>query len=277
MSLRRRRPPQWLTLESSKAIGETTAIAITRTAGAPTAAWKVADGGAIYEYSGDALSHVVQVGPCKIEARIAPKWINYLDANSCNLTRIRNIRLCKLQTLRAFVNSLLMLDIAEVPKECEIIIMDGSRFTGDIQDLPPVLTRLSAPYTNIKGDVGRIPPGCENADLTACGSVFGTTISQCISITRLLIGDQSATQARVDAIILDIWQHRASFTYAGGITCNLDGNNAAPSGNVTEPEEGSDWHQDGDIWIPLTAGAMVYDLIADVNSEGFNLWSITVT
>ena len=55
----------------------------------------------------------------------------------------------------------------------------------------------------------------------------------------------------------------------------IGGTNQAPSGNYIAPEEGTDWHLDGATWIPLTGNAKVYDLVNDVNEEGFNTWTIS--
>jgi hypothetical protein len=235
MRLRRRRPPQWLTFESNKAIGETIAISITRIAGAPDAAWRVVDGGQIYEYAGDALSHVVQVGPCKIECRVAPKYLSYIDFHVASITEIENISRC-------------------VSLNSGIYGGGNPSLVMDLDVLPVVITYLA---------VGGNAP--------CIGS-----LNRFVGMRECYCDNQYATQARVNAIIQDIYDHKDNFTYANP-TLNIDGNNAAPSGNVIEPEEGTDWHLDGEIWIPLTAGAMVFDLVNDVNSEGFNFWNITVS
>lgn len=275
MSLRRRRPPQWLTLESNKAAASTIAITITRIAGAPTAAWRVVDGGQIYEYSGDALSHVVQAGPCEIECRIAPKWIAALSPLSCALSHAENLkRLVNCGYLDVRNNPQVDISISDLSGIDEI--RSWTELSGDIADWQG--TSITADgNTRISGNIGSLSSDVVYIYLSGCINVTGYELSRYAKITNVHLQDQSAVQSRVNAIILDIWQHRGSFTYAGGITCNLDRNNAAPSGNVSEPEEGSDWHLDGETWIPLTAGAMVFDLVNDVNSEGFNFWNITVT
>jgi len=78
----------------------------------------------------------------------------------------------------------------------------------------------------------------------------------------------------VDNVIYSIWNARAGFTYTTP-ALNVGGTNAAPAGNVTAPIEGADWHDDNGTWIPLTAGAMIWDLAKDVNSESFKKWTIT--
>ena len=54
--------------------------------------------------------------------------------------------------------------------------------------------------------------------------------------------------------------------------------NASPTGTYAAPSEGVDWHEDvPGHWIPLTQKAKIYDLMNDVNGEGFNVWIITYT
>ncbi len=95
-------------------------------------------------------------------------------------------------------------------------------------------------------------------------------------INQLRSYDIGIDTAAVDTILADIWAGRATYT-AAAPSANVGGTNAAPTGNVIAPEEGDDWHQEGATWIPLTAGAMAYDLAKDVNGEGFKKWTITYT
>lgn len=74
-----------------------------------------------------------------------------------------------------------------------------------------------------------------------------------------------------------MWAARANYTYATP-ALQIGGSNQAPTGNVTAPIEGADWHQDGATWIPLTAGAKIYDLAKNVNSEARTAaWTMTYT
>jgi len=82
------------------------------------------------------------------------------------------------------------------------------------------------------------------------------------------------SQAAVGNIVESIWNARAGFIYVTP-ELNVGGTNAAPAGNVTAPIEGADWHDDNGTWIPLTAGAMIWDLAKNVNSEEFVKWTIT--
>lgn len=82
--------------------------------------------------------------------------------------------------------------------------------------------------------------------------------------------------ADVDIVINSMWAARANYTYATP-ALQIGGTNQAPSGNVIAPAEGTDWHQDGATWIPLTTGAKIYDLVNNVNSEVRPSWAITYT
>jgi hypothetical protein len=82
----------------------------------------------------------------------------------------------------------------------------------------------------------------------------------------------------VDNVIESIWDARLGFIWDTPFL-NVGGTNAAPGGTVAAPpgggESNSDWYWDGAKYIPLTAGAMIWDLAKDVNSENFKKWAIT--
>jgi len=208
MSLRRRLPPQWLTLESNKAAASTIAITITCTAGAPTVAWRVLDGGQIYEYSGDALSHVVQVGPCKIEARIASKHITGIDFNNQYITKFKHLKKCvSLLGIYGWSNLDLRIDLSDLPQTLDYLNMGNCPLVGgDIADLSSQLT-----YLDIWGSL----------------QSTGADISHMIYIVAIHLQDQFMSQSRVNGVIQDIYDHKDEFTYATP-SLNVDGNNAAP-------------------------------------------------
>jgi hypothetical protein len=272
MSLRRRRDPQYLELTTTK--NGTFAASITRIAGAPACVWKFADG---EEQVGDSCSKALDGSEQKVVLKIAPKWIDEIHIIGCDLIAIQHLIRCSSASLLDIRNNTaLVLDLADLPRRL-IALKTWANLVGSSLDLPMELTIFYAYNSTTVIDIDALPLGMEDLQLSGCIGCIGNDVAHMKYINYIMMSNQSADQTRIDAIIDDIWQHRATFTYAGGITCNLDGNNAAPSGNVTEPEEGSDWHLDGETWIPLTAGAKVCDLTIDVNSEGFNLWSITVT
>lgn len=270
MSLRRRRNPQYLELTTTK--NGTFEASITRVSGAPACVWKFADG---EEQIGDSCSKALDGSEQKVVLKIAPKYIAVLTLLSCGIIRAKNMhRITNCTFLDIRNNPALSVNLIDVSAINEI--RSWSELVGDIANFDGRSLTADS-NSRIYGNLSTLSPSIYYLYLNGCINITGTSISHMRDILTVLLADQSATQARINAIIDDIWQHRADFTYAGGITCNLDGNNAAPSGNVTEPEEGPDWHLDGETWIPLTAGAKVFDLVNDVNSEGFNFWNIAVT
>lgn len=231
MSLRRRRPLQWLTFESNKTASETIAISITRTAGAPDAAWRVVDGGAVYEYSGDALSHVVVSGPCKIEARIAPKWIDFIDMHGQGITSQKNLKLCSnLATLYSWSNSAFSLDLSDIASCCllRVMYLDSARLIGDLGTISHLrLSILSIGGTLVSGSLSSIvAPDLIILDLAGCPCT-GSTISAYPKIRSGNLAGQGASQARINAIVDDIDAHKGEFTYATPKII-LSGDNAPP-------------------------------------------------
>ena len=133
-------------------------------------------------------------------------------------------------------------------------------------------------YTNA-GLVMRIsdlPAGLTVASFGGDPLILPASIAHLTKIQDIRIYSMGWLTADVDVVIDSMWGARANYTYATP-ALQIGGTNQAPTGNVTAPVEGADWHQDGATWIPLTTGAKAYDLAKDVNSEGFNKWTITYT
>jgi hypothetical protein len=278
MSLRRRRPPQYLELTTTK--NGTFAASITRVSGAPDCVWRFEDG---EEQVGDSCSKVLDGHEQIAILRIAPKNITLLFCDNMSLACVLNLRRCvSLASVDVWSYDFpgnVVIPFAYLPRSLRIFYMGWLNPSTDcvIADLPDLVDFSAQGSAHLSGKMSELPATLRTIRIDQCPLVEYDSISQCVDMIAANISDNAQGQSRIDAIILDIWQHRASFTYAGGITCNLDGNNATPSGNVTPPEEGTDWHLDGETWIPLTPGAMVFDLVNDVNGEGFNFWNITVT
>ncbi len=279
MSLRRRRPPQYLELTTTK--NGTFAASIVRISGAPDCVWRFEDG---EEQVGDSCSKAMDGHEQKVVLKIAPKWIFHTVSTSMDLVAQRNFGKCGLEYFDFYGNFLLNLELADIPISAyDIHLGECQSVVGLLSDIGKSVQTISLYNCHrVGGDIADLPATIKNCYLSGC-AVGGTRLHHLTGLILLWLDGQSATQARVDAIILDIWQHRASFTYAGGITCNLDGNNAAPSGTSSEPPEdgvtNSDWQWDADLGhhIPLTGYAMVFVLTVDPFSEGFNIWSITVS
>lgn len=147
--------------------------------------------------------------------------------------------------------------------------------TGDISDLSgcSALSHLYLFYNdNITGDIADLPASITSFDLGHNRSLSCSTLANFVNAQTMYVNLMTWTQAEVDAIISSIHAARATYTYSSPYL--LIDDNSAPSGNYVSPVEGDDWHDDTGTWIPLTSAAKIYDLINDVNAEGFYKWSI---
>ena len=157
--------------------------------------------------------------------------------------------------------------------------------TGDIASLAGLseLLTLSLHTTGVSGDIASLAGLSKLAALylhttsATCGATFSASW---VGMRDIRVQDCLMSQASVDNVVESIWTARAGFTYATP-ALNIGGTNAAPGGNVVAPPGGgasnSDWNWNAGTgkYEPLTAGAMIWDLAKDVNSEGFKKWAIT--
>ena len=225
--------------------------------------WQISDGTVKPATSGAEISHTFAAnGPHRVRLIGVPvAELTQIDAPSDYLTgdigKIRWNLYRNLATLSLYSTSV----------------------SGDIASLAGLsnLATLSLPSTSVSGDIANLAGLSELATLylystsATCGSTF---TASWVGMRNVKVQDCLMSQAAVGNIIESIWNARAGFTYATP-ELNVGGTNAAPAGNVTAPIEGADWHDDGGTWIPLTAGAMIWDLAKDVNSEGFKKWIVT--
>ena len=161
-----------------------------------------------------------------------------------------------------------------------------SGLVGDITTLRLDRFRSNLAYlhlasTGVSGDISNLAGLSNLATLylystsATCGSTF---TASWVGMQKFQVQNCLMSQAAVGNVVESIWNARATFTYATP-ELNVGGTNAAPAGTVAAPPGGeasnSDWSWDGAKYIPLTAGAMIWDLAKDVNSEEFNKWAIT--
>lgn len=190
----------------------------------------------------------------------------------------------------------------------------GDKMVGDVGDIiyPLDMTYISlAANSGLTGDFTtmNLPAGLNTFSIHSCAALTGDvgTFSFPESLTHFYVRNISGvtcskeftfpvcivniwiqscvlTETEVGYIISSIWTDRAKFTYASP-TINISGTNAVPAGTVAAPpgetpyETTTDWEWDSEHskHIPLTAGAKIYDLENDVNTESFNTWGITYT
>ena len=169
----------------------------------------------------------------------------------------------------------------------ELTRIDASSdyLTGDIGkirwNLYRNLVTLYLHNTSVSGDISNLAGLSKLAYVylystsATCGSTF---TASWVGMRNVQVQNCLMSQAAVGNIIESIWNARAGFTHATP-ELNVGGTNAAPAGTVAAPPGGgvsnSDWDWDGAKYIPLTAGAMIWDLAKDVNSENFKKWAIT--
>ena len=167
--------------------------------------------------------------------------------------------------------------------ELAYLALHSTGVSGDISNLVGLskLTYLHLASTGVSGDISNLAGLSNLATLylystsATCGSTF---TASWVGMQKFQVQNCLMSQAAVGNVVESIWNARATFTYATP-ELNVGGTNAAPAGTVAAPPGGeasnSDWSWDGAKYIPLTAGAMIWDLAKDVNSEEFNKWAIT--
>lgn len=161
------------------------------------------------------------------------------------------------------------------------IIYGFSFMQGTVADYPATMTQIyQAANTQLSGSLADIQSVVATlVYFNGCTGITPGSIAHLTAIRDIRIYSMwpsLSAAASVDIVINSMWAARANYTYATP-SLQIGGTNPAPTGNYIAPEEGSDWHNDGSKWIPLTPNAKVYDLVNDVNTEGFNTWTITTS
>ncbi len=215
-----------------------------------------------------------------------------LDANSTGLvgdiTNLRPDRFRAMQYLYLYLTSVSG-DISGwvLPSTMRNLYLASTSVSGDISGwvLPSSMRILYLASTSVSGDIsGWVLPSSMRILYLASTSVrvLATFAGVGTGMQDFRIYSCSLPAGDVGNIITSIWNARAGFTYATP-SLQIGGNNAAPGGNVVAPPgdgaSDSDWYWNAGTgkYEPLTAGAMIWDLAKDVNSEDFNKWAITYT
>lgn len=204
--------------------------------------------------------------------------ITVIECNSDLVTKIIGLsRMAENVKIDCYSNASLVLSLSDIRNANQITATGCSLLTGDLSELNRSSTYLflsTCPL--LTGCVSDLPPTTRTIRLSSDILITSGSVAHLVAIRELVISSLGWLTADVDTVINSMWSARANYTYATP-TIQIGGTNEAPTGNVTAPVEGADWHQDGATWIPLTTGAKAYDLAKDVNGEGFNKWTITYT
>jgi len=242
--------------------------------------------------SGEAISAPAVGGMQRAVLKGVPlSALTWLDANTSGLVGdITTLRLDRFRSKLAYLNLAftdVSGDIASLAGLSGLVnlYLASTSVSGDISNLAGLskLANMSLASTSVSGDISNLA-GLSNLTTlrlhttsATCGSTF---TASWVGMRNFQVQNCLMSQAAVDNVIESIWDARARFIYATP-ALNVGGNNAAPGGNVAAPPgdgaSNSDWDWDGAKYIPLTAGAMIWDLAKDVNSEDFNKWAITYT
>lgn len=205
--------------------------------------------------------------------------ITAIDCNNDLVTTIIGLsRMAENVKIDCYSNASLVLSLNDVRNATQITATGCSLLSGDLSELNR--SSISLYLTSCRlltGCVSDLPPAVLIARLRYDILLTSGSIAPLTAARDLQFQDLTWLTADVDTVINSMWAARANYTYATP-SLNIGGNNQAPTGNVVAPVEGADWHQDGATWIPLTAGAKIYDLAKNVNSEARTAsWTITYT
>jgi len=213
-----------------------------------------------------------------------------LDANSTGLVGdITNLRPDRFRAMRYLYlySTSVSGDISNLAglSNLAYLHLRATGVSGDIASLAGLsnLAYLHLRATGVSGDIASLAGLSKLVALylyntsATCGSTF---TASWVGMRDFRAQSCLMSQAAVGNIVESIWNARARFTYATP-NLNVGGTNAAPTGNVEAPPgdgaSNSDWNWNAGTgkYEPLTAGAMIWDLAKDVNSEDFNKWAIT--
>ena len=140
--------------------------------------------------------------------------------------------------------------------------------SGDISGwtIPPSMKDFRAKITSLSGDLSTLvfPASIESVQLNLTSVTAGPDMSGATGLRDYQIQDCSLSQAAVDAIVQEIYDNWAAYTYATPAV-NVGGTNAAPSGT----------YQDGDP--PTTGKEYIYEIVVDPESTGNETWTVTYT
>lgn len=212
---------------------------------------------------------------CRIWGAAGLGAITAIDCNTDAITTIRNIEKCSnLSSLTCYGNVGLVINLDAFQLLTALSANSLLTLHGTTKGVSRIIQSMRCNKAQITGSVSDIPASINSALSLFETQITAGSISQLINARTIDFSSVGWLTASVNTVIDSMWAARATYTYASGPTCQIGGTNGDPSGNIVAPIEGTDWHEDTPgHWTPLTPGAMIYDLLNDVNSEGFNTWT----
>jgi hypothetical protein len=246
-----------------------------------TVIWETEVGRTVTTGTTHNLSYTPTAGPkiCKATVVTGLVAVATFDFGTDLLTSIKNMnKLVNCTDSRAATNAALNVNVRDLPRKSLIVYFYGTNLVGSVVDFPPVAQYVMiSTCPLVSGSLDRFPAGARTLQAFNCPGISPGSIESWTYIQDARIYSMGWNQAGVDTVISSMWNARANYTYATP-SLQIGGTNAAPSGSYIAPQEGANWREDTPgHWVPLTGKAMIYDLINDVNGEGFNIWGITYT
>ena len=227
-----------------------------------------------FSYTPSSGSHL-----CMVRVAGGLGLVTAIDCNTDSLTRIAGVRLLRsLATWISYTNSGFVVSLSDFVGKCsKRLDLSGCDASGSISQCPASATLLLHYTPKVTGSLSDLSAVSLTVYLQLNPLIASASIAHLVAARDIRIysmwSSLSAAEC-VDVVINSMWASRADYTYATP-SLHIGGTNPAPTGNSIAPEEGTDWHLDGATWIPLTPNAKAYDLVNDVNEEGFNTWTIT--
>jgi hypothetical protein len=288
MSMRGRRQPKRAALEFIyTGNGSATFDPAITTSKSTTIVWQTSDGqiatttGTTHNFSYTPASG----GPYRCTVRVAGGLglVTAIDCRSDSIDKLNNLD--RMRSCTSFVardNTSLAVHVASIPRLAqEVNIAYCTAISGAVRDLPIVATGINAQVSSLVGNLADTPSGSQTVYYYSCTGITPGSIAHLNAIRDIRIYSMWAAYTAadsVDIVINSMWAARAAYTYSSGLSAQLGGTNPDPTGNIVAPVEGADWHEDTPgHWVPRTPGAKIYDLLNDVNSEGFPTWTSIAT
>lgn len=137
-------------------------------------------------------------------------------------------------------------------------INDLKRLFPSIQDIV-----LPSASNTLTGTLSDLPASAVSLYVASTASTItgGSTAMAATGIKNINLSNTGLNETQVDGILTRIYTDRASFTETD-LWLLIGGDNAAPSGTYEDEDP------------PTTGLGMVYELVNDPESEGFNKWQI---
>jgi hypothetical protein len=211
---------------------------------------------------------------CMVRVNGGLGLVTEIYAATDSITSAKNLlKIAQGSTIQFDTNASLAISTTELQRAI-ILYLSACNVSGPLSAVNRAAKRINFSLsTGISGSLSDVPSTVDvYCYLYGCTGIAPGSIGHLIDIRDIRLYSMWAAYTAadsVDIVINSMWAARADYTYSTP-SLQIGGTNPAPTGNYIAPEEGTDWHLDGATWVPLTPNAKAYDLVNDVNDEGFN-------